>query len=76
MDADILPIESGGKLTQEDLIRRAIIMELMCQFRLSKYAIEEKYHLHFDGDFDDYFAIEHSGLEALAADGLLHLRLV
>jgi oxygen-independent coproporphyrinogen III oxidase len=73
VDADTLPIESGIKLSQADLIRRAIIMELMCQFRLSKDAIEEKYHLHFDGDFDDYFAHEHTGLEALAADGLLQL---
>jgi oxygen-independent coproporphyrinogen III oxidase len=73
VDADILPIESGVKLSQEDLIRRAIIMELMCQFRLSKDAIQEKYHLHFDGDFDDYFATEHAGLEALAANGLLTL---
>ncbi len=45
----------------------------MCQFRLSKDAIQEKYHLHFDGDFDDYFATEHSVLEALAIDGLLTL---
>lgn len=73
VDADTLPIESGVKLSQEDLIRRAIIMELMCQFRLSKDAIQEKYHLRFDGDFDDYFAAEHSGLEVLAADGLLTL---
>jgi oxygen-independent coproporphyrinogen-3 oxidase len=73
VDADTLPIESGVKLSKEDLIRRAIIMELMCQFRLSKDAIEEKYHLHFDGDFDDYFAQEHAGLEALAADSLLRL---
>lgn len=73
VDANILPIESGVKLSQDDLIRRAIIMELMCQFRLSKDAIEEKYHLHFDGDFNHYFTTEHSGLEALAADGLLHL---
>jgi oxygen-independent coproporphyrinogen-3 oxidase len=73
VDADTLPIESGVKLSKEDLIRRAIIMELMCQFRLSKDAIKEKYHLHFDGSFDDYFAQEHADLEALAADGLLRL---
>lgn len=73
VDANTLPIESGVKLSQEDLTRRAIIMELMCQFRLSKDAIQEKYNLHFDGDFDDYFATEHAGLEALAMDGLLTL---
>ncbi|ESA38192.1 oxygen-independent coproporphyrinogen iii oxidase [Leptolyngbya sp. Heron Island J] len=68
-----LPIERGVALSQDDILRRAVIMELMCQFELSKGAIEEKYHLNFEQDFDTYFARERRDLETLAADGLVRL---
>jgi oxygen-independent coproporphyrinogen III oxidase len=70
---DTLPLERGVVLGQDDILRRAIIMELMCQFELSKAAIEEKYHLSFDQDFDDYFARERQDLQVLEADGLVRL---
>jgi oxygen-independent coproporphyrinogen-3 oxidase len=73
VEAGQFPIERGVALTKDDVLRRAVIMELMCQFELSKAAIEEKYHLSFDQDFDEYFAQERHDLEALAADGLVHL---
>jgi oxygen-independent coproporphyrinogen-3 oxidase len=68
-----LPIERGVTLSRDDIIRRTIIMELMCQFQLSKYDIEEKYHLSFDLDFEEYFAEERYDLRLLEADGLIHL---
>lgn len=70
---DHLPIEQGVVLSQDDVLRRTVIMELMCQFELSKAAIEEKYHLNFEQDFDTYFARERQDLEALATDGLVRL---
>lgn len=73
IDANELPIERGVALSQDDIIRRTVIMELMCQFQLSQAAIEEKYHLSFDLDFDEYFANEQSELRALEADGLVKL---
>lgn len=73
IDAEQLPIARGVGLSQEDVLRRAVIMELMCQFELSKGAIEAKYHLSFDQDFDEYFAPERHQLEALEADGLVRL---
>lgn len=73
IDEDMIPIERGVTLSKDDLIRRAVIMELMCQFQLSKHDIEEKYHLSFDADFDDYFARERFELKVLEADGLLEL---
>ena len=73
VDAGELPISKGVLLGKDDELRRAVIMELMCQFELSKPAIEEKYHLSFDQDFDEYFAAEHRELEALAEDGLVEL---
>ncbi|MBD0334764.1 MAG: oxygen-independent coproporphyrinogen III oxidase [Cyanobacteria bacterium Co-bin13] len=73
VDRGTLPLERGIVLSQDDILRRAVIMELMCQFELSKAAIEEKYHLSFDQSFDDYFARERQDLQALAADGLVRL---
>lgn len=73
IDLGSLPIERGVKLTQEDVVRRTVIMELMCQFELSKDELEAKYHLSFDQEFDDYFFAERSELKKLEADGLIHI---
>jgi oxygen-independent coproporphyrinogen-3 oxidase len=71
LDARELPIEQGLQLTHDDLIRRTVIMELMCQFQLSTEDLENKYHLGFDLEFNDYFESELPYLDALEADGLL-----
>ena len=73
VDAHQFPIERGTVLSKDDVLRQAIIMELMCQFELSKAAIEAKYHLSFDQDFDEYFAQERDELKALESDGLVRL---
>lgn len=73
IDNQELPIERGVTLSKDDIIRRTIIMELMCQFQLCKDEIEEKYHLSFDTDFEEYFARERYDLRLLEADGLLHI---
>lgn len=73
IDNNELPIERGVTLDREDIMRRTIIMELMCQFHLSKDDLEEKYHLRFDHDFDEYFANEKFDLRLLEADGLVEL---
>ncbi|MBR8833416.1 MAG: oxygen-independent coproporphyrinogen III oxidase [Stigonema ocellatum SAG 48.90 = DSM 106950] len=73
MDANALPIERGVTLNQDDIIRRTVIMELMCQFQLSPDDIEQKYHLGFDLDFETYFAQEKFQLRRLEADGLIRL---
>ncbi len=71
IDQGKLPIEKGVSLSRDDILRRTVIMELMCQFRLSQEDLEEKYHLGFDLDFDRYFSPEISELKALEADGLI-----
>lgn len=73
IDEGRLPIEKGVTLNQDDIIRRTIIMELMCQFQLAQQDVEEKYHLGFDIDFDDYFWREIPKLKTLEADGLVKL---
>ncbi|ABW25523.1 oxygen-independent coproporphyrinogen III oxidase [Acaryochloris marina] len=73
LDTTPFPIAKGVGLSEDDQVRRAVIMELMCQFQLSQVALEEKYQLKFDPDFEQYFASEKTALQALAADGLVEL---
>jgi oxygen-independent coproporphyrinogen-3 oxidase len=69
IDAQRPPIEKSVYLHQDDIIRREIIMQLMCHFALSKHTVETMYHLHFD----DYFAAELADLKTLESDGLVRL---
>lgn len=73
LDTGHLPIEKGIILHREDIIRRAIIMELMCQSKLNKTYFERKYNLQSHLDFDQYFANELVDLKSLEADGLVEL---
>ena len=67
LDRGELPIVRGMELTPDDVLRRSIIQTLMCQFILSKTAIEIAHLI----DFDDYFATELRELEDLAQNGLV-----
>ena len=70
LDAERFPIERGYALRTDDLVRRHVIMELMCNFRLERAAAGEM----LDIDFDRYFARELDELQAPGgpvADGLL-----
>ncbi len=64
-----LPIERGVYLTQDDIIRRDVIMKLMCHFRLVKSEVEEKFNIVFD----EYFKEELNTLKDMEKDGLLIL---
>ncbi|MGC8869318.1 MAG: oxygen-independent coproporphyrinogen III oxidase [Sulfurihydrogenibium sp.] len=69
IDSGNLPIERGVYLNQDDIIRRDVIMRLMCHFRVVKSEIEEKYNINFD----TYFDYELKQLEDMEKDGLLTL---
>jgi oxygen-independent coproporphyrinogen III oxidase len=64
-----LPIQRGLALTREDLLRRAVIMALMCQGRLEFESIAASYLV----DVPSYFASELERLEQLANQGLVTL---
>lgn len=70
LDAGRLPVWRGLELTQDDLVRRAVIQQLICNFRLSIEAIEIAYLI----DFRRYFAQELEDLKRLAEDGLVELQ--
>jgi oxygen-independent coproporphyrinogen III oxidase len=64
-----LPVVRGLQLSRDDLIRRAVIMALMCQGRVSMESIELAWLL----DFRAYFARELEALQGLADEGLVVL---
>ncbi|MDD0808883.1 oxygen-independent coproporphyrinogen III oxidase [Curvibacter sp. RS43] len=64
-----LPVVRGLALSRDDLVRRSVIMALMCQGRV----VYESIDLAWLIDFRTYFANEMSLLADLARDGLLTL---
>ena len=69
LDAGRLPVARGIQLTPDDLVRRAVIQALICQFCLSIESIELSYLV----DFAEYFAEEMKTLRSLESDGLVEL---
>jgi len=70
LDAGHLPVWRGIELTADDLVRRAVIQSLICNFRLSIESIELSWLI----DFRRYFAEEMRDLQRLADDGLVELQ--
>jgi len=69
LDQGQFPVVRGLALTRDDLVRRAVIMALMCQGRLSYESIELAYLI----DFKSYFAKEMDVLATQVAQGLVEL---
>ena len=67
LDQGQFPVVRGLALSRDDLIRRAVIMALMCQGHVSFESIELAYLV----DFKAYFASELTALETLADQGLV-----
>lgn len=65
-----LPIERGLALSRDDLIRRAVIMSIMCQGEVNFESMELSYLFNFH----DYFASELTQLQWLEQDGLVEIR--
>ncbi len=70
IDDGRLPLERGIELEPDDLLRREVIIQLMCHFVLDMKTLEEKWHfeykLHFKQELED--------LEKMQADGLLTIK--
>ena len=69
LDQGQFPVVRGLALSRDDLVRRAVIMALMCQGRLSYESIELAYLI----DFKQYFAKELETLAAQVEQGLVVL---
>ena len=59
----------GYRLTEEDLLRRAVISRILCHGVLHKDEIEDEFGIHFD----ETFAPELARLAPFVSDGLLEI---
>lgn len=66
---DQLPVFRGITLDADDKLRRDIITQLICHFRLDIAQIENAHGIQFN----DYFADAINRLQTMEADGLLHI---
>jgi oxygen-independent coproporphyrinogen III oxidase len=69
LDHGNLPVVRGLALSRDDLVRRTVIMALMCQGQLHFESIDLAYLI----EFRSYFAREMDALQALAEQGLVLL---
>ncbi len=67
IDAGELAVFRGVALSQDDLIRRAVITQLICNFTLDPKAVEGTWSIKFE----DYFGDEIDQLKKMADDGLV-----
>jgi oxygen-independent coproporphyrinogen-3 oxidase len=69
IDEGKLPFERGVVLTEDDMIRQYVIMELMSNFKLDIKRFNEK----FDVDFNTYFVDALDALKPFAEEELLSI---
>jgi len=67
LDAGRVSTHVGYRLSDDDVLRRDVIMTLMCDFALDKRAVEKTYGIVFD----EYFADVPERLQELVDDGLV-----
>jgi oxygen-independent coproporphyrinogen-3 oxidase len=67
IDEGRLPIEKGVMLTDDDVLRRTVIMRLMCDMALSFESLSEETGVNLS----EYLAGEIEALDPLEQDGLL-----
>lgn len=70
LDHGHLPVLRGMRLDADDLLRRELIGELMCQFNLNTHTFSQAHHINFS----DYFKLEMQELKDLEEAGLLEWR--
>jgi oxygen-independent coproporphyrinogen III oxidase len=69
VDADLFPVSKGYKMSSEDLLRKDVIMKVMCDFELDFNIIEKKYGI----SFREYFSAALTRLKEFEDDGLIRL---
>ena len=66
---DIIPVFRGIELEDDDILRREIINQLMCNNKLDIKKLEDKWGI----DFKTYFKTSLENLQKMATDGLLKI---
>lgn len=67
IDAGILPVHRGLTLNDDDVLRKAVIMEMMSNFKLNIAGIEQAFGI----DFFDYFSDAVAALEPFEQEDLV-----
>lgn len=67
LDQEFLPIWRGYQSDSDDILRKEVIMSLICNFYLDIELVEKDYQL----GFFDYFDYEQDELKALSEQGLI-----
>jgi oxygen-independent coproporphyrinogen-3 oxidase len=70
IDNNQLAVFRGVEIDDDDIIRRDVIMQLICHFHLDINTCETRNNINFN----QYFADELIQLQTLAADGLITLQ--
>jgi oxygen-independent coproporphyrinogen-3 oxidase len=70
IDNEILPVKRGYQLSDDDILRREVVMKLMCNFEIDFNYIEEKFNIKFK----DYFAWGLNNLKEMEQDELVKVR--
>ena len=73
IDDELIPTAKGYKLTEDDHIRREVIMRLMCDFELDFKSIEEKFNINFKDYFAKGLSPDEGGLREMQNDGLVEI---
>jgi oxygen-independent coproporphyrinogen-3 oxidase len=69
LDNNEFPILRGYEMTQDDIIRKEVIMRIMCDFELDFDSIEKKFNINFE----EYFQFGLNNLDELLEDELISL---
>lgn len=69
IDNETLPTSKGYRLTDDDNLRREVIMKLMCDFELDFKTIEDQFKINFK----EYFAWGLNNLKEMQADDLVEI---
>lgn len=69
LDAEQMPVYRGIELDNDDILRREVITQLICNFSLRPESIEKQFKI----DFENYFSTEIGELQTMAHDGLISI---
>ncbi len=64
LDRNELPLERGITLSPDDLLRRDVIMDLLCHLHVDIHVMENRHHIRFS----EYFRDELNSLQQLPTD--------
>ncbi|RCK71619.1 MAG: Coproporphyrinogen III oxidase, oxygen-independent [Ignavibacteriae bacterium] len=68
LDNNQFPISLGYRMNQDDIIRKYVIMKLMCDLEVNKLEVEQKFKINFA----DYFAESIVKLEEFKEQGIVY----